>query len=140
MSRIRWCRRGTDLSYCNYSARSPWQKSAIKDLRQVDQNRRQFSQGTVGRRRRVSASTLTHFDEVGDANDSATRTLVQTDFGSVLYDFRHHPPLAQRSGKLTAVERVFWQGDEVVMQSLQRWFRFKRGVPTKLQLSTATYH
>ncbi|KAA1007253.1 hypothetical protein FVF58_24285 [Paraburkholderia panacisoli] len=89
---------------------------------------------------RFSASTLTHFDDVGNASDSVTRTLVQTDSGPVLYDFRHHPPLVQRSGKRMTVKRVFWQGDEVVMQSSQGWFRFKRGVLTKLQSSTTTYH
>ncbi|MGF6368979.1 hypothetical protein OKW40_001729 [Paraburkholderia sp. RAU6.4a] len=89
---------------------------------------------------RFSASTLTHFDDVGNANDSVTRTLVQTDSGPVLYDFRYHPPLVQRSGKRMTVKRVFWQGDEVVMQSSQGWFQFKRGVLTKLQSSTTTYH
>ncbi|MGF6875228.1 hypothetical protein [Paraburkholderia sp. MM5477-R1] len=89
---------------------------------------------------RFSASMLTHFDDVGNANDSVTRTLVQTDSGPVLYDFRHHPPLVQRSGKRMTVKRVFWQGDEVVMQSSQGWFQFKRGVLTKLQSSTTTYH
>ncbi|MGF6597694.1 hypothetical protein P3T23_002411 [Paraburkholderia sp. GAS448] len=44
---------------------------------------------------RFTASTLTHFDDVGNANSSVTRTLVQTDSGPVLYDFRHHPPLVQ---------------------------------------------
>ncbi|CAE6823811.1 hypothetical protein [Paraburkholderia haematera] len=89
---------------------------------------------------RFSASALTHFDDVGDANDSVTRTLVQTDAGPVLYDFRHQPPLVQRSGKRITVKRVFWQGDEVVMQSAQGWFRFQHGVLTKLQSSTTTYH
>ncbi|MFP3566235.1 hypothetical protein [Paraburkholderia sp. SIMBA_030] len=89
---------------------------------------------------RFSASTLTHFDDVGNANDSVTRTLVQTDSGPMLYDFRHQPPLVQRSGKRVTVKRVFWQGDEVVIQSSQGWFRFKRGVLTKLQSSTTTYH
>jgi hypothetical protein len=88
---------------------------------------------------RFRAKTLTHFDDVGNANDTVMRTLVQTDSGPVLYDFRHHPPLVQRSGKRMTVKRVFWQGDEVVMQSSQGWFRFKRGVLTKLQSST-TYH
>ncbi len=89
---------------------------------------------------RFGANTLTHFDDVGNANDTVTRTLVQTDSGPVLYDFRHRPPLVQRSGKRMTVKRVFWQGDEVVMQSSQGWFRFKRGVLTKLQSSTTTYH
>ncbi|PRX95807.1 hypothetical protein [Paraburkholderia sp. BL25I1N1] len=89
---------------------------------------------------RFSADTLTHFDEVGNASDTVTRTLVQTDSGPVLYDFRRRPPLVQRSGKRMTVRRVFWQGDEVVMQSSQGWFRFKGGVLTKLQSSTTTYH
>jgi hypothetical protein len=89
---------------------------------------------------RFSASTLTHFDDVGNANDSVTRMLVQTDSGPVLYDFRYHPPLVQRSGTRMTIKRVFWQGDEVVMQGSQGWFRLKRGVLTKLQSSTTTYH
>jgi hypothetical protein len=89
---------------------------------------------------RFGANTLSHFDDVGSADDTVTRTLVQTDSGPVLYDFRHHPPLVQRSGKRMTVKRVFWQGDEVVMQSSQGWFRFQRGVLTKLQSSTTTYH
>ncbi|REE19300.1 MULTISPECIES: hypothetical protein [unclassified Paraburkholderia] len=89
---------------------------------------------------RFGADTLTHFDEVGNASDTVTRTLVQTDSGPVLYDFRRRPPLVQRSGKRMTVRRVFWQGDEVVMQSSQGWFRFKGGVLTKLQSSTTTYH
>ncbi|SIT37140.1 conserved exported hypothetical protein [Paraburkholderia piptadeniae] len=89
---------------------------------------------------RFDANTLTHFDDVGNVDHAVTRTLVQTDSGPVLYDFRHHPPLVQRSGKRMTVKRVFWQGDEVVMQSSQGWFRFKNGVLTKLQSSTTTYH
>jgi hypothetical protein len=89
---------------------------------------------------RFNANTLTHFDDVGKANDSVARMLVQTDSGPALYDFRHRPPLVQRSGRRMTVKRVFWQGDEVVMQSSQGWFRFKRGVLTKLQSSTTTYH
>ncbi|MFM0282269.1 hypothetical protein P0D75_30095 [Paraburkholderia sediminicola] len=89
---------------------------------------------------RFSASTLMHFDDVGNANDSVTRTLVQTDSGPVLYDFRQRPPLVQRLGERMTVKRVFWQGDEVVMQSSQGWFRFKGGVLTKLRSSTTTYH
>jgi hypothetical protein len=38
------------------------------------------------------------------------------------------------------VKRVFWQGEEVVMQGSQGWFAFRRGVLTKLQSSTTTYH
>ena len=89
---------------------------------------------------RFGASTLMHFDDVGNANDSVSRTLVQTDSGPVLYDFRQRPPLVQRLGERMTVKRVFWQGDEVVMQSSQGWFRFKGGVLTKLRSSTTTYH
>jgi len=89
---------------------------------------------------RFGASTLTHFDDLGNANDTVTRMLVQTDSGPVLYDFRDRPPRVQRLGKRMTVRRVFWQGDEVVMQSSQGWFRFQRGVLTKLQSSTTTYH
>lgn len=89
---------------------------------------------------RFSASTLTHFDDDGNASDSVTRTLVQTDAGPVLYDFRQRPPLVQRAGRRLTVKRVFWQGDEVVMQSSQGWFRFKGGELTKLQSSMTTYH
>jgi hypothetical protein len=89
---------------------------------------------------RFGANTLTHFDDVSNANDAVTRTLVQTDSGPVLYDFRRHPPLVQRSGRRMTVKRVFWQGDEVVMQGSQGWFRFVRGELTKLQSSTTTYH
>ncbi|WP_027798311.1 hypothetical protein [Paraburkholderia dilworthii] len=89
---------------------------------------------------RFSANTLTHFDDMGRANDTIARALVQTDSGPVLYDFRHRPPLVQRVGMRITVRRVFWQGDEVVMQGSQGWFGFKRGVLTKLQSSTTTYH
>ncbi|KAA1016254.1 hypothetical protein FVF58_02480 [Paraburkholderia panacisoli] len=89
---------------------------------------------------RIGANTLTHFDEVGNANNTVTRMLVQTDSGPVLYDFRDHPPLVQRSDKRMTLRRVFWQRDEVVMQSSQGWFRFQRGVLTKLQSSSTTYH
>ena len=89
---------------------------------------------------RFGANTLTHFDDIGNANDTVRRTLVQTDSGQVLYDFRHHPPLVQRLSERLMVRRVFWQSDEVVMQGPQGWFRFKEGVLTKLQSSTTTYH
>ncbi|WP_041758456.1 hypothetical protein [Paraburkholderia phytofirmans] len=89
---------------------------------------------------RFAANSLTHFDEAGSASDTVTRTLVQTDAGPVLYDFRRRPALVQRSGQRMTVKRVFWQGDEVVMQSSQGWFRFKGGVLTKLQSSKTIYH
>ena len=89
---------------------------------------------------RFGADTLTHFDEVGNDNDAVTRMLVQTDSGPVLYDFRRRPPLVQRSSKRMTVRRVFWQGDDVVMQGSQGWFQFKQGSFTKLQSSTTTYH
>ncbi|WP_118180569.1 hypothetical protein [Paraburkholderia phosphatilytica] len=89
---------------------------------------------------RFSTSTLTHFDEIGEPRDSVTRTLVETDAGPVLYDFRHRPAVVQRVGRRMTVKRVFWQGNEVVMQSSQGWFRFEGGVLTKLQSTTTTYH
>jgi hypothetical protein len=89
---------------------------------------------------RFGANTLTHFDDLGSTDDTVTRMLVQTESGPVLYDFRRRPPLVQRSGRRMTVKRVFWQGDEVVMQSSQGWFRFQRGVLTRLQSSTTTYH
>ena len=89
---------------------------------------------------RFAANALIHFDDTGTANDTVTRMLVQTDSGPVLYDFRHHPPLVQRSDMRITVKRVFWQDDEVVMQGPQGWFRFRHGALTKLQSSTTTYH
>ncbi|MEM5340358.1 hypothetical protein [Paraburkholderia azotifigens] len=89
---------------------------------------------------RFSASTLTHFDETSSSYQTVTRMLVQTDSGLALYDFRHRPPLVQRSEKRMTIKRVFWQDDEVVMQSSQGWLRFKGGVLTKLQSSKTTYH
>jgi hypothetical protein len=89
---------------------------------------------------RFRANSLAHFDDIGGAHDTVKRTLVQTDSGPVLYDFRYHPPLVQRTGRRITIRRVFWQGEEVVMESAQGWFRFKSGVLTKLQSSTTTYH
>jgi len=89
---------------------------------------------------RFSAHALTHFDDMNSANGTVARVLVQTDSGPVLYDFRRRPPLVQRIGARMSVKRVFWQGDEVVMQGSQGWFRFQRGVLTKLQSSKTIYH
>lgn len=89
---------------------------------------------------RFGANRLAHFDDVDQANDAVRRTLVQTDRGPVLYDFRRRPPLVQRLGKRIALKRVFWQGDEVVLQSSTGWFRFKGGVLTNLQSSKITFH
>jgi hypothetical protein len=88
---------------------------------------------------RFAANTLTHFDDIGNATQTVTRTLVQTDSGPVLYDFRHHPTLVQRSHRRMSVKRVFWQDDEVVLQGSQGWFKFKSGTLTKLQSSKTTY-
>ncbi len=88
---------------------------------------------------RFGATALAHFDEIGSANDSVTRSLVQTDSGPVLYDFRQRPPLVQRTHERMAVKRVFWQGDDVVMQGSQGWFSLKGGVLTKLRASKKTY-
>ncbi|HEX7683484.1 MAG TPA: hypothetical protein VF446_08070 [Trinickia sp.] len=89
---------------------------------------------------RFGANTLTHFDEVDDAHGAVTRVLVESDRGPVLYDFRRHPPLVQRLGKRMTVKRVFWQGDEVVLQGSAGWFRFKDGVLTGLRSSKMTFH
>jgi hypothetical protein len=89
---------------------------------------------------RFDANTLVHFDDIGASNDQIARSLVQTDTGPILYDFRRNPPLIQRTGQRMVVKRVFWQGDDVVMQGSQGWFRYQRGVLTKLQSSTTTYH
>jgi hypothetical protein len=65
---------------------------------------------------------------------------VQTDHGPVLYDLRSDPPLVQRFGKRMKIKRVFWQRDEVVLQSSEGWFRFKSGALTRLRSSKTTYH
>lgn len=89
---------------------------------------------------RLAANTLTHFDDVDNANDTVAQMLVQTDSGPVLYDFRRRPPLVQHSDKHMMIKRVFWQDGEVVMQSSEGWFRFKGGAFSKLQSSKMTYH
>jgi hypothetical protein len=89
---------------------------------------------------RFDANTLTHFDDVNNASGALTRMLVQTDSGPVLYDFRRHPALVQRAGRRMTLKRVFWQGDEVVMQGSQGWFRLMGGELTRLQSSSTTYH
>jgi hypothetical protein len=89
---------------------------------------------------RIHANTLEHFDDMDSATGAIARSLVQTDSGPVLYDFRERAPLVQRTGTRIAIRRVFWQRDEVVMQGAQGWFRLKGGVLTKLQSSVTTYH
>jgi hypothetical protein len=89
---------------------------------------------------RFDANTLVHFDDLGASGEKLLRTLVQTDTGPILYDLRRNPPLIQRTGKRMVVKRAYWQGDEVVMQGSQGWFRFQQGVLTRLQSSTSTYH
>jgi hypothetical protein len=89
---------------------------------------------------RFDAKTLQHFDEPAGANGKLTRTLVQTEAGPLVYDLRRSPPLVQRTGKRMTVQRVFWQGDEVVMHGSLGWYRFKGGVLTRLQSSTSVYH
>ena len=86
------------------------------------------------------ANTLTHFDDLAETSDTVPRLLVLTESGPVLYDFRAKPPLVARSGRRMSVTRVFWQGEDVVMQGSQGWFRFKNGVLTKLQSTTTIYH
>ncbi|MCG5073700.1 hypothetical protein [Paraburkholderia tagetis] len=88
---------------------------------------------------RFDAKTLTHFDDVGPDGGTITRTLVQTAYGPVLYDFRRRPPLVQRANMRMTVKRVFWQPDEVVMQGSDGWFRLKNGTLTKLQSTKTTY-
>lgn len=86
-----------------------------------------------------NAWTLTHFDDIND-HDDVSRMLVDTDAGPVIYDFRSRPPLVLRTAKGMTIKRVFWQGEEVVMQGSQGWFRYEHGVLTKLQSTTTTYH
>ncbi|MDR5792242.1 hypothetical protein QCE49_02485 [Caballeronia sp. LZ008] len=89
---------------------------------------------------RFDAKRVVHFDETSGTSDTVTRMLVQTGSGPILYDFRRHPPLVQRAGQRMTVKRVFWQGEEVVMQSNLGWYRLQRGKLTKLQSSTNVYH
>jgi hypothetical protein len=89
---------------------------------------------------RFDAKTLVHFDEPASGAGKLARTLVQTESGPVLYDLRRNPPLVQRTFKRMVIKRVFWQGDEVVMQGSQGWFRFQDGKLEKLQASTSVYH
>lgn len=89
---------------------------------------------------RFASKALVHFDDVDGARASVTRTLVQTDRGPELYDFRRRPPTVQRSDTRMTIERVFWQGDEVVMQSAQGWYRFKGGTFARLRSSKMTFH
>jgi hypothetical protein len=89
---------------------------------------------------RFDAKRIAHFDETSGTGDTVTRMLMQTDTGPILYDFRRNPPLVQRTGQRMTVKRVFWQGEEVVMQSNLGWYGFQRGKLTKLQSSTTIYH
>lgn len=89
---------------------------------------------------RFDAKRIIHFDDTPGAGDTVARMLVQTDTGPVLYDLRRNPPLVQRTGQRMTVKRVFWQGEEVVMQSNLGWYGFTRGKLTKLQSSTKIYH
>ncbi|WP_347554143.1 hypothetical protein [Robbsia sp. KACC 23696] len=86
------------------------------------------------------ANRLRHFDETVDAGDIVRRMVVETDAGLMLYDFRRHPPVVQTIGLRMSVRRVFWQGEEVVMQGSKGWFRFEHGDLTKLQYSKTTFH
>ncbi|SAK82654.1 hypothetical protein [Caballeronia ptereochthonis] len=89
---------------------------------------------------RFDAKRIAHFDETTGASDTVTRMLVQSDTGPVLYDFRRNPPLVQRVNQRMTVKRVFWQGEEVVMQSNLGWYGYRRGKLTRLQSSTTIYH
>lgn len=88
---------------------------------------------------RFRANALTHFDDLADTTDTVERSLVATDSGPVLYDFRRNPPVVQRSGKRMNVRRVFWQGADVVMQGSDGWFRLKGGILTRLQSTKSVY-
>ncbi|SDE27967.1 hypothetical protein [Paraburkholderia lycopersici] len=66
---------------------------------------------------RFDAKTLAHFDEVERDDSTITRMPVQTVYGPVIYDFRRRPPLVQRPNVRMTVTRVYWQPEEVVMQS-----------------------
>lgn len=89
---------------------------------------------------RFDARRLTHFDDTDSAGDTVRRMFVQTGSGPVLYDFRRRPPVVQRLDGRMTVKRVFWQADNVVLQSSQGWFRFGDGVLTRLQSSHMTFH
>lgn len=89
---------------------------------------------------RFDSKRIAHFDETAGASDTVARMLVQTDTGPIFYDFRRNPPLVQRTNQRMTVKRVFWQGEEVVMQSNLGWYAYQRGKLTKLQSSTSTYH
>ncbi|MDR5819404.1 MULTISPECIES: hypothetical protein [unclassified Caballeronia] len=89
---------------------------------------------------RYDAKRIVHFDDTPGAGVTVARMLVQTDTGPILYDLRRNPPLVQRTGQRMTVKRVFWQGEEVVMQSNLGWYGFTRGKLTQLQSSTRIYH
>ena len=89
---------------------------------------------------RFDSKRVVHFDETSANGDVVTRMLVQSDAGPVLYDFRRKPPVVQRTGQRMTVKRVFWQGEEVVLQSNLGWYGYQRGKLTKLQSSTSIYH
>lgn len=89
---------------------------------------------------RFDAKRIAHFDETAGTSGTVSRMLVQTDSGPILYDFRRHPPLVQRTSQRMTVKRVFWQGEEVVMQSNLGWYGFQRGKLTRLQSTTTIYH
>ncbi|SPB18144.1 hypothetical protein NOV72_05343 [Caballeronia novacaledonica] len=89
---------------------------------------------------RFDAKRIAHFDETAGTNGAVARMLVQSDTGPVLYDFRRNPPVVQRVRQRMTVKRVFWQGEEVVMQSNLGWFGFQRGELKKLQSTTNVYH
>ena len=88
---------------------------------------------------RLSARRVAHFEE-----PSGARMLVEVfNAGApelVLYDFGRRPPLVEKIGRRMSLSGVFWQPDEVVMRSTDGWFRFQRGVLTKLSSSKVVYH
>jgi hypothetical protein len=89
---------------------------------------------------RFNAPALRHFDDPSGARGTVARMLVESPDGPVLYDLRRNPPVVERIGRGMKVNRVFWQGPEVVMQGPDGWFRFERGTLTKLQSSKTIYH
>lgn len=88
---------------------------------------------------RLSARRVAHFEE-----PSGARMLVEVfNAGApelVLYDFGRRPPVVEKIGRRMSLSGVFWQPDEVVMRSTDGWFRFQRGVLTKLSSSKVVYH
>jgi hypothetical protein len=93
-----------------------------------------------GRFDHFPAGRLTHFDDLGTKDEVVQRMLVDTDAGPVLYDFRRRPPVVQAISLRMTVRRVFWQGEEVILQGSKGWYRYEHGALTKLQSTKTTFH